>query len=226
MVELISAIRRALAQAGDPVRAAEQQAYMKSAMPFRGVRLPEVRRLARDISRAHPPHDAEHWQDTVSQLWDGAEYREERYAALVVARRHRAYAHALHVLPLYRGWVLDAQWWDLCDEIASHLVGGILAAHPESTTVILRTWSVEDNLWIRRVAILSQLNRKEHTDTDFLVYALEGSIHDRDFFARKAIGWALRQYARTDPGWVRQFLRTHPELSSLSVREATKHLGR
>lgn len=224
-MELVTAIRGVLAEHADPERAVGQQKYMKSAMPFRGVAMPEVRRLVGALVRAHPIAERVLWETAIRQLWDGAGFREERYAGLIVARhaRHRAFAIEESSLDVYRHLILTGQWWDLCDETA-HLVGLVLAAHPVSVTPVMRAWSREENLWLRRVAILSQLDRKADTDPALLAYAIDGSIDDPDFFARKGIGWALRKYARTDPEWVRSYVANHPALPNLSVREALKHL--
>lgn len=100
----------------------------------------------------------------------------------------------------------------------------MLIRHPVEAAAVLRAWAVDPDVWVRRVAITSQLHRGAQTDLALLQDAIAGSIGDTDFFARKAIGWALRQYARTDPDWVRAYLAGHPELSPLSVREAGKHL--
>ncbi len=96
-------------------------------------------------------------------------------------------------------------------------------------TPVLRAWAVDDDLWLRRTAILSQIGHKEDTDLDLLAFALthnlEDTRHGRTFWIRKAVGWALRQYARTEPAWVRTFVAGHDErLSGLSRREALKHL--
>ncbi|MDO5681579.1 MAG: DNA alkylation repair protein [Propionibacteriaceae bacterium] len=223
---VVAAVRAGLLERADPEVAPGQQRYMKSAMPFHGVRSPEVRRLVRELVREHGPFaDREVWEQAVRSLWDEAGHREERYAALALARhpKHRAFADDPRSLALYRHFVLTGQWWDLCDETA-HLVGRVLAAQPVEITPILRDWSREENLWIRRVAIIAQLDRKGETDVDLLAYAIEGSIADRDFFARKGIGWALRQHSKTDPAWVRAFVAAHPDLSGLSVREALRLL--
>ncbi|MDO5498588.1 MAG: DNA alkylation repair protein [Propionibacteriaceae bacterium] len=224
LMALADAIRDRLAERADPKRAAGQQAYMKSALPFHGVPVPEVRRLTRAELRAHGPlADRAAWERVIRALWEGAARREERYAALAVARfpRHRRWAADPVSLEFYRELILTGQWWDLCDEIA-HLVGLVLAVSPEQTAPVLRGWSREDDLWLRRVAILSQLDRKGDTDRDLLAYAIVGSLHDGDFFARKGIGWALRQFSKTDPDWVRGFVAEHRELSRLSVREALR----
>ena len=86
-------------------------------------------------------------------------------------------------------------------------------------------WTADDDLWIRRSSIISQLKQREATDLELLTIAIESNIEDTEFFIRKAIGWALREYGKTDADWVRAFVAAHPELSGLSRREALKHLG-
>lgn len=204
---------------------------MKSELPYSGVPAQPLRKILREVVPAHPLPDRATWEATVRRLWDEAGYREEWYAALAVAG-HRLYrehqdADTLH---LYRDLVVDGAWWDVVDDIASHLVGGILAADPHRVTPVMRAWSVDDDLWVRRTAILCQLGRKADTDTDLLRYAiehnLEDSLHGRQFFLRKAVGWALRQYAWTDPAWVRSFVAEHATtMSGLSRREALKNIG-
>jgi 3-methyladenine DNA glycosylase AlkD len=229
---LVTSLRTALAAEGDPERAVQQQRYMKSAMPFRGIGLPRVRTIVRGVldDPAHRPGSAAEWEATVRRLWDEASYREERYAALTVARHRSARAwRTPAVLPLYRHLVVTGAWWDLVDETAGDLVAPLLRASRTEVTPTVLAWAEDEDLWLRRAAILSQLGAKAETDTALLETVLtanlEGSRHGSEFFVRKAIGWALRDYARTDPDWVRGFLaRHHARLSGLSRREASKHL--
>lgn len=227
---LVEAIRSALAAAGDPERAVGQQRYMKSEMPYHGITTPEQRAILRPLLAEHRMDTATQWEATVRELWDGATHREQRYAALGLAR-HRAYRsfRTAAALPLYRHLVVTGAWWDYVDEIASHLVGEVLRAEPTVVRPVLLSWAQDDDLWLRRTAILAQLGSKADTDLDLLATAitasLEGSRHGSEFFIRKAIGWALREQAKTDPEWVRAFLaRHHARLSGLSRREASKHL--
>jgi 3-methyladenine DNA glycosylase AlkD len=171
------------------------------------------------------------WESAVLELWDAAAYREERYAALAVAG-HRLYrAHREPgALALYRHLVVTGAWWDLVDTIATQHVGEILKAFPAEVTPVLERWAVDDDLWLRRTAILAQLKHKDATDLDLLRLALEQNLedspHGREFFIRKALGWALREHARTDPDWVRAFVGAHEDrLSGLTRREALKHLA-
>jgi 3-methyladenine DNA glycosylase AlkD len=230
MPDLVDELRRRLAAAGDPDRAPAMQAYMKSRLPFLGVRSPQVAAICREVIPAHVLPDRPAWERAVRELWDEAQHREERYAALAVAR-HRLYrAHQdPETLALYRYLVETGAWWDLVDSIASHHVGDIVRAYPALTAPVLREWAVDEDMWVRRTAILCQLGSKAATDTALLDHALrhnlEGSRFGHEFFVRKAVGWALREHAKTDPGWVRAFLARHDqELSGLSRREAGKHL--
>ena len=204
---------------------------MKSAMPFYGVPLPQVRRhVAAVLRHGTPWADRDEWEDAVRALWDQATHREERYAALALtaARGARDWQDP-QAMGLYEHLVRTGAWWDYVDEIASRRVGPILAAYPRTETVRMRAWATGDDLWIRRTAILCQLRAEAHTDTDLLTHAIDhntlGTPFGSQFFIRKAIGWALRQYARTDPDWVRGAVTTRRDvLSPLTVREATKHL--
>jgi 3-methyladenine DNA glycosylase AlkD len=232
MPDLVDELRRRIAEAGDPSRAPQMQAYMKSALPFRGVSSVPLRAITREVVPAHPLPDRDSWEAAVRRLWDEAAYREEWYAALAVAG-HRLYrAHQdVGTLDLYRHLVVTGAWWDVVDHVASHLVGDILAADRTHATPVLRAWAVDHDLWLRRTALLCQLNHRDRTDTELLRHAvlenLEDSPHGRDFFVRKAVGWALRQHARTDPEWVRALVaEVGATISGLSRREALKHVGR
>lgn len=222
MNDLADRIRAALRAAADPDLAPGQQAYMKSAMPFLGVRMPEVRRIVRQQVRdAGMAKDGPALAATSLELWDGASHREERYAA-----------NELLAQPALRGdWTLVPQlehmartgaWWDHVDGIA-HRVAALHDAHPVATAVLVRRWAVDDDFWIRRLAIISQLGRGDRLDRELLAATIEPNLAEREFFLRKAIGWALRDAARAHPDWVRAFVAEH-ELSPLSRREALKHL--
>jgi len=200
------------------------QAYMKSTMPFLGVRVPEVRRLTRDLARRHPVDTRSGLERTVRELWTGAEFREERYAATALLDTPDARAvSAPELLSFYRELIVSGAWWDHVDELA-HRVGELRTRWPDTITPQLLEWAVADDIWVRRASIICQLGAARDTDLALLTTAIDANATEREFFLRKAIGWALRDYARTDPGWVRTFVEAR-ELSPLSRREALKHLG-
>ncbi len=220
-------VRRRLQEAGDASKAVQMQAYMKSALPFHGVSSPDCRLIMREVLATHALPDRATWQATVLALWDDAGHREERYAALAVAKDRRYAAHRdPDVLPLYRHLLVTGAWWDLVDDVATHLVGPLLLAHPGPVRPTVAAWATDKDRWLRRTAVICQLGAKDRTDVPLLEMAVEANLDDRDFFLRKAIGWALRQFARTDPGWVAAAVAEWGDrLSPLSRREALKHLS-
>ena len=226
--ELVAAVRAALEQHADPERAAGQQRYMKSAMPYFGLTTPQHRLVLaplladpglRMASRAQ-------WEATIAALWDGATHREEWYAAIALAR-HRTYRAWVDsdAMPLWQRMIRAGAWWDVVDDIATHLVRDTVVSSPAVEGLRMREWAADESLWVRRAAILCQVGVRDRFDAQLLTDVVEPNIDHPDFFSRKAIGWALRDHARNDPDWVRAFVATHPSLSGLSRREALKHLG-
>lgn len=230
---LVQEVCRVLAAAGDPERAAGQQRYMKSSMPFHGITSPKLKAILRPLlaDPAYRIRSRAEWKATVRALWDGATHRETRYAAIALTG-HRLYRQWQDpgALPLYEHLIRTGAWWDLVDEVSSNRVGPILRTQPDRVAPVIRRWAVADDLWLRRGAVICQLGSKAETDPALLDYCLvanlEGSRFGSEFWIRKAVGWALRQHARTDPEWVRAFVAEHRDrLSALSRREALKHLA-
>jgi 3-methyladenine DNA glycosylase AlkD len=231
--DLVDAVCRVLEQVGDPDRARGQQAYMKSTMPFRGIRAPQLKATLRPLL-ADPAYrllTRDEWEATIRGLWDGAQFREERYAALAISghRMYRSWARDRPAMPLYLYLIETGAWWDFVDEIAARRVGSVLRGHPETESARMRSWAIADNMWVRRAAILSQLSSKNETDRPLLLDCITPNLTDREFFIRKAIGWSLRQYAHSGTeaaDWVRRTVeQLGPQLSPLSRREALKNLA-
>jgi 3-methyladenine DNA glycosylase AlkD len=224
MSTLADRIRADLRAAADPERAPAMAAYMKSAetgnLSFLGVRRPAVRRLVKTAAREHPA-DAETLTAVVHELWEGATFREERYAAQDLVGLGWSHGR-LALLDLHREMAVTGAWWDHVDEVA-HRISDLVATHPDELRPVLLAWSRDPSVWLRRLAVLSQLGLREGADRQLLAEIIEATADDPEFFVRKAIGWALRTVARHDPDWVRAFVATH-ELSPLSRREALKHL--
>ena len=220
-------IRKALAAVAEPERAAPMQAYAKSAIPFLGVTTPTRRKVCREAFARLDLPTAAAWRRTVLALWRGARYREERYAAidLTEARRFDRFQD-MAALPMYEEMIVTGAWWDYVDAIAGHRLGTLLRRFPREMRREMLAWSRSDDLWKRRSAILCQLTFKKDTDLDLLYATIDPVLASKEFFLRKAIGWALRQYAWTDPKEIRRYVREHEKaLSSLSKREALKNVG-
>jgi 3-methyladenine DNA glycosylase AlkD len=220
-----TAMRAALAAAADPERAPRMQAYMKSKMPYRGIAAPDMRAISKRIFAAHPLTSCDEWRAEVLDLWRAARFREERYAAmeLLGERRHKE-CKTPDVLSLYEELITTGAWWDYADEVAHH-VGNLLRSHPDQVRPAMRAWSTDKDMWKRRVSIICQISFKKDTDRDLLYANIEPNLADRNFFIRKAIGWALRSYAWTEPEEVARYVAANEaRLSGLSRREALKNI--
>jgi 3-methyladenine DNA glycosylase AlkD len=227
MSNLAATLRTRLTAVADPVRAPAMQAYMKSAMPFLGVSTVPLRAICRQLFANLQYADSTVWQHDVLELWHGAQFREERHAAIELTgiRAARPF-QTMDALGLYEGLIVTGAWWDYVDAIATQRFWPILQHDPTAMKRRMLGWSRDENMWKRRSAILCQLKAGAKTDLDFLYACIEPSLDSREFFLRKAIGWALRQYARTDPAEVTRYVAAHEaRLSGLSRREALKHIG-
>jgi 3-methyladenine DNA glycosylase AlkD len=224
---LVRALRSALRDHADPAKAPIMQSYMKSSMPYLGIQTPVHRRVCREVFRLHPLDSFETWRDTVLTLWRDARYREERYAAIALAgyQPYRDF-RTLRALPLYKEMITTGAWWDYVDAIATRQLCDLLRKSPDRMAETLREWAIDDDMWLRRSSIIVQLNFKSGTNLTLLYDCIRPSLGRPEFFLRKAIGWALRQYARTNPNEVLQYVRDHQnQLSPLSRREALKRLS-
>jgi 3-methyladenine DNA glycosylase AlkD len=188
------------------------------------VAAPELKALLRPLLASYEPGDRASWTATVRELWDGAEYREERYAATAVARHRKARPWLdLGSVPLFRHLVVTGAWWDHVDAVATFMLGELLDGEPAALGPVMRAWATDRDMWKRRAAIVAQVRRKARTDVALLYDCIEPNRGDREFFIRKGIGWALRSYAWVDPDEIVRYCATH-ELSPLSRREALRNV--
>ena len=215
----------ALRAQADPEQAIPMRAYMLNQFEFLGIRAGPRRDALKGLPKFTGTPDE--LLTLVEALWHLPE-REFRYAAVDLLAKHHKRLD-LAALPRMVQWVQTDAWWDTVDGLAGVVGDIVLKAKSRDADAqkAMDAWLVHPNLWVRRVAMLHQLGWRAHTDQDRLFrYALT-LAGETDFFIRKAIGWALRDYARTQPDAVRHFLNQHAEqLSGLTRREAGKHLGR
>jgi hypothetical protein len=149
---VLARLRAALIAAADSAAAPAMQRYMKSALPYHGVKLPAVRKIARAVLAEVPLPSAAFWRRLVLALWQQATHREERYAALVLTADRRALPfQTMEALPLYERLIVTGAWWDFVDELATHNLGLLLRRHPAEMKRAMRAWSRDDNLWKRRL---------------------------------------------------------------------------
>jgi 3-methyladenine DNA glycosylase AlkD len=212
-----------LGAVANPGKAAGMQAYMKTDMPFYGVQKAGRTPILRELVKKYPPESAQDYEAMVRALWD-LPHREEKYLALGVARHFKGF-----ILPerlgLYQALITEGAWWDFVDEVATQLIRSLVINHPKEAWPTVDRWVDEEDMWLRRSAIICQVGAKDHTDPVRLFRFCELRIAEKEFFIRKAIGWSLREYAKTDPNAVADFINAHrEELSGLSFREGSKHI--
>ncbi|MDR0505078.1 MAG: DNA alkylation repair protein [Bifidobacteriaceae bacterium] len=204
----------------DAERAAGMSAYMRHQFAFLGIPTPLRRRLSRPLLAAAKTATAVDW-DLVQQCWQRAE-REFQYLAINYLQTVKDRLTPAD-LPVLESLVISKAWWDTVDGL-DRVIGRVALRYPQANQTLLE-YSLSDNIWLRRVAIDHQLDRREQTDTCLLEQIIVNNLGLSEFFINKAIGWSLREYAKTNPSWVLDFLKRHRQrLSALSFREASKHL--
>lgn len=216
-------VAKELAKVGDPEDAKAMAAYMKTDMPFFGVKRPARNPIFKEMMQRYPVETRRDYNEAVTTMWRRP-HREEKYFAIHIARAVPAYITPPSI-PMYKRMVVDGAWWDFVDDIAAHLIGPVLLNYRVRTKPTLEKWIDDRNMWVRRTALLAHLKHKEHTDAATLFDHCLRRAHETEFFIRKAIGWVLRQYAYTDPEAVTRFVMDNRQAwSGLTFREATKHL--
>lgn len=215
----VDEVRAALLAVADEKRAAPMAAYMKGVAPFLGISAPVRRGAVRALGR--PPIDE--LPAVVRDLWAQPE-REYAYVACDWLERATRKG-PVSLLTVIEALVRSRSWWDTVDSLSAS-VANLVATHPELVAEMDR-WINDADFWVARVAILHQLGRGAATDADRLFRLCLVRAHEKEFFIRKAIGWALRDFAWHDPDAVDRFVSAHrAELSALTIREATKNLAK
>ena len=213
-----------LAALADPAKAVVMAAYMRTSHPFHGVQKGGVDAVGREALKLFPAKDRLEYERNVVSLWR-LPHREERYLAIRYARQGKFVGP--ESLGLYERMIREGAWWDLVDETAGHLVGGALGKARGEVEPVLDVWVRDPDMWIRRTAVIAQLRLGRGTNEAQLFRYCLLMAPEREFFIRKAIGWALREYSKTAPEAVIDFLEANLErLSPLSLREGGKDLVR
>lgn len=214
-----TSLQRLLRSHADPTLAVPMARYMRNQFPYLGIKTPERRALFRQ----HAASDLPSVPDTdrvVRELWELPE-REFQYAAIELVEKQALklpedFGSTLHYL------ITSKSWWDTVDSL-SKSVGLHFKRYPEAKEDWLPRWRQSDNIWLRRTALLFQLHYKEQTDFPLLCAIIKENLGSKEFFINKAIGWALRQFARQDSAAVKRFADSQ-KLQPLSRREALKHV--
>lgn len=221
--EYLQLVEARLLPLKDPRRAGGMRAYLRNQFEFLGIAAPVRQKALLDIRKSQMP--AAEMLRAASLLWKRPE-REYRYAAVDLLSANVGLLRLQH-LPKIRALITTDSWWDTVDSLASVVNRMVRAARltDASAQTVMDEWIKSPDMWVRRTAMIHQLGWRMETDTKRLFHHAETLASEKDFFARKAVGWALRDFARWDPVTVGNYVLKKGHLfSTLTVREATKHL--
>lgn len=216
--DLIKALQNAFEASKRKDVAIQQQAYMRNFFPFLGLKSPIRKKIQKPIFKHFSHIDAQHLAVISKTLW-AMDSREYQYAAMEWAAKYKK-KWRREDIRLLEYLITHKSWWDSVDFIASHLVGSYFQKYPEQISLYTQKWIHSDNIWLQRSAILFPLKYKHEVNTKLLEELITIRIHDKEFFIRKAIGWMLREYSKTNAKWVIAFVENYPDLSPLSKKEA------
>ncbi|MBC2307955.1 DNA alkylation repair protein [Listeria welshimeri] len=213
-IQALFRANRSLEEAGP------MEAYMKNQFTFLGIKAGKRKKLlAEFIKENGAPTDL---LDYVIVLFKEEE-REFQHVAIDLLSRYGK-EQPREAIQVYEKLIVTKSWWDTVDGLAGTIISNHFKLYPDLIPTYNEAWINGENIWLARTAILFQLKYKEQTDTELLFLNCEKWLGSKEFFIQKAIGWALRQYAKVDSEAVRIFVNTHP-LAPLSRREALKHIG-
>ncbi len=197
------------------------EAYMKHKFEFYGIKSPDRKQLLKEVINSHKDELVANCKNIVVQLYKLPQ-REFHYSAMEIVDKFLKKKYLLEDIKLIEHLIVNHSHWDSVDFIAKHILGNYLLQFPEQTKKIISRFSNDNNMWFNRSAILFQLGYKGKTNSEILFKECKKHSKSDEFFIQKAIGWALREYAKTNSDAVKQFAITH-KLAPLSTREALKH---
>jgi 3-methyladenine DNA glycosylase AlkD len=218
-VQVLSEVQGRLPALGDKKVAFGAQAYMKDIAPFLGVKTPERRKLFKEIYRELPVPTSKELGETARGLWKLRE-REYHYAACDLIDFFIESADKTFLKDHVEYLISQKSWWDTVDTLGSVAISPLTIKYP--SVALMRSWNKSSNMWLNRAAIQHQRGRKTNTDIPLLLEFLDTHASESEFFIAKAIGWALRDLSRVNNSEVKKFLKAHPELNRVAVREAQK----
>ena len=223
MDDLVCFVAAELGKRADSEKAGPMAAYLKTEMPFYGVQKRGRTEVIRELKKRFPLTDMATYRAAVEALWRQP-HREEKYLAISIARQYSAFV-TFENLDLYRRMIVEGAWWDFVDDVAINCVGIVYLNERARTEPTIEEWIDDEVMWLRRTSLISPIKHKTATDHQMLFDHCVRRAGEKEFFIRKAIGWTLREYAKSEPDRVATFLLQHRDLwSGLTFREASKHL--
>jgi len=201
-------------------QAQKMSKYMLNKFEYIGIKTPERREIFKNFFKEYKNKEKIDWE-FVNKCWEN-KYREFQYVAADYLKNMKDKL-TIDDIPKLKRLILKKSWWDTIDNLDMTI--GALALKDSNVNKILLEWSLDENIWLRRIAIDHQLLRKEKTNAELLEKILKNNLGQAEFFINKAIGWALRDYSKTNSEWVKNFIEENEEkMSKLSIREAGKYL--
>lgn len=210
-------------QNANPAQAGPMKKYMRDQFEYLGIKSPQNAILMRDFIKEQGLPQLDQLDLVSSELWSLPQ-REFQYAAMTLIGKLEKQLEPEFITTI-EYLITDKSWWDTVDLLASHAIGSQFKRFPKVKEKYLKKWRKSDNFWLRRTTLLFQLGYKKETDFDLLCEIVRENLGSDEFFINKAIGWALRQYAHTNPVPVKKFVKATRELHPLSRREALKNIG-
>ena len=201
-------------------QAQKMSKYMLNKFEYIGIKTPERRKIFKNFFKEYKNEEKIDWE-FVNKCWEN-KYREFQYIAADYLKNMKDKL-TRDDIPKLKQLILKKSWWDTIDNLDMTI--GALALKDSNVNKILLEWSLDENIWLRRIAIDHQLLRKEKTNTELLEKILKNNLGQTEFFINKAIGWTLRDYSKTNPEWVKNFIEENKEkMAKLSIKEASKYL--
>ena len=201
-------------------QAQKMSKYMLNKFEYIGIKTPERRKIFKNFFSEYKNEEKIDWE-FVNKCWEN-KYREFQYVAADYLKNKKDKL-TIDDIPNLKQLILKKSWWDTIDNLDMTI--GALALKDSNVNKILMEWSLDENIWLRRIVIDHQLLRKEKTDIELLEKILKNNLEQTEFFINKAIGWALRDYSKTNPEWVKTFIEKNREnMAKLSIKEASKYL--
>ena len=221
MIEFINTLEIEFEKHKNAKIALEQKAYMRHQFQFYGLKATVRREIQKPFFiKEYLPQKSE-IEHIIKTLWEKPE-REYQHFAQELAFKYVKQLE-LKDINLFEFMVTNKSWWDTVDFIANKLMGEYFKTFPNQKEKYVTKWLKSDNIWLQRSALLFQLKYKNKIDTVLLSSTINSLLNSKEFFINKAIGWVLREYSRTNPNWVIEFV-NNTELSTLSKKEALRLL--
>lgn len=215
----LKSLEKSFTASANPQEAKKMKKYMKGLFDYYGIKSPKRKELSKIQKQQFGLIPANQTEEVVKWCWE-APQREWQYFAMDFLGREAKKAN-VEQIELYEFLILNKSWWDTVDYIASNLLGVYFRKYPQQIPATTKKWMDSENMWLQRSCILFQLKYRKDTDTDLLESFIMPLKESKEFFIRKAIGWSLREYSKTNPEYVKQFVKNN-QLSGLSQREALK----